>query len=255
MSRLEGKVAVITGGAGGIGVAAAERFINEGAKVLLVDLDEAGLAEASDRLGSNVCSYCVADVSDKADTDRFVAQAVNEFGGVDILLANAGIEGEVAPFLDCTEEMFDKVMKINVKGVWLGAQAVFPVMQERGGGSIVITSSVAGIKGASMLAPYSTSKHAVIGLMRSAALAGAEHQIRVNTVNPSPVETRMMRSLEAGISPDDTNAAHDMMSANIPLGRYAEPSDIANIMLFLASDESEFLTGGVYMADGGTSAR
>jgi NAD(P)-dependent dehydrogenase (short-subunit alcohol dehydrogenase family) len=255
MNRLEGKVAVITGGSGGIGVAAAERFITEGAKVFLVDLDEAALAAAAERLGSNVCSYCVADVSSKTDTERFIAQVVDEFGGVDILLANAGIEGEVASFLDCSDEMFDKVLNVNVKGVWLGARAVFPIMQARGGGSIVITSSVAGIKGASMLAPYSTSKHAVIGLMRSAALAGAEDKIRVNTVNPSPVETRMMRSLEAGISPDDTDAAHDMMSANIPLGRYAEPSDIANIMLFLASDESEFLTGGVYMADGGTSAR
>jgi len=106
-----------------------------------------------------------------------------------------------------------------------------------------------------MLAPYVTSKHAVIGLMRSAALAGAEHNIRVNTVNPSPVETRMMRSLEEGMMPEDLNAAHDMMSATIPLGRYAEPKDIANMMLFLASDESTFLTGGVYMADGGTSAK
>jgi NAD(P)-dependent dehydrogenase (short-subunit alcohol dehydrogenase family) len=146
-------------------------------------------------------------------------------------------------------------MAVNVKGVWLGVQSMFPVMQARGGGSIIITSSVAGIKGASMLAPYVTSKHAVVGLMRSAALAGAEHNIRVNTVNPSPVETRMMRSLEAGMMPDDLNAAHDLMSANIPLGRYAEPADIANMMLFLASDEGAFMTGGVYMADGGSSAR
>jgi NAD(P)-dependent dehydrogenase (short-subunit alcohol dehydrogenase family) len=197
----------------------------------------------------------LADVSQKADTERYVQQAVDVFGGVDIYLANAGIEGLVTPFLEQTEAMFDQVMAVNVKGVWLGVQSMFPVMQARGGGSIVITSSVAGIKGASMLAPYVTSKHAVVGLMRSAALAGAEHNIRVNTVNPSPVETRMMRSLEAGMMPDDLNAAHDMMSANIPLGRYAEPADIANMMLFLASDEGAFMTGGIYMADGGSSAR
>jgi NAD(P)-dependent dehydrogenase (short-subunit alcohol dehydrogenase family) len=244
MSRLEGKVAVITGGAGGIGIAAAKRFVEEGAKVLLVDLDEQALVNASNEVGSNVSAYCVADVTSKADTDRFIQQAVDVFGGVDIFLANAGIEGEVIPFLEASEAMFDKVMAVNVKG-----------MQARGGGSIIITSSVAGIKGASMLAPYVTSKHAVIGLMRSAALAGAEHNIRVNTVNPSPVETRMMRSLEEGMMPEDTSAAHDRMSANIPLGRYAEPKDIANMMLFLASDESAFLTGGVYMADGGTSAK
>ena len=255
MGRLEEKVAVITGGAGGIGIAAAKRFVAEGAKVLLVDLDEQALVEASNEVGSNVSAYCVADVSQKADTERYVQQAVDVFGGVDIYLANAGIEGLVTPFLEQTEDMFDQVMAVNVKGVWLGVQSMFPVMQERGGGSIIITSSVAGIKGASMLAPYVTSKHAVVGLMRSAALAGAEHNIRVNTVNPSPVETRMMRSLEAGMMPDDLNAAHDMMSANIPLGRYAEPADIANMMLFLASDEGAFMTGGVYMADGGSSAR
>jgi NAD(P)-dependent dehydrogenase (short-subunit alcohol dehydrogenase family) len=255
MGRLEEKVAVITGGAGGIGIAAAKRFVAEGAKVLLVDLDEQALVEASNEVGSNVSAYCVADVSQKADTERYVQQAVDVFGGVDIYLANAGIEGLVTPFLEQTEAMFDQVMAVNVKGVWLGVQSMFPVMQARGGGSIVITSSVAGIKGASMLAPYVTSKHAVVGLMRSAALAGAEHNIRVNTVNPSPVETRMMRSLEAGMMPDDLNAAHDLMSANIPLGRYAEPADIANMMLFLASDEGAFMTGGVYMADGGSSAR
>jgi NAD(P)-dependent dehydrogenase (short-subunit alcohol dehydrogenase family) len=255
MGRLEEKVAVITGGAGGIGIAAAKRFVAEGAKVLLVDLDEQALVEASNEVGSNVSAYCVADVSQKADTERYVQQAVDVFGGVDIYLANAGIEGLVTPFLEQTEAMFDQVMAVNVKGVWLGVQSMFPVMQARGGGSIIITSSVAGIKGASMLAPYVTSKHAVVGLMRSAALAGAEHNIRVNTVNPSPVETRMMRSLEAGMMPDDLNAAHDMMSANIPLGRYAEPADIANMMLFLASDEGAFMTGGVYMADGGSSAR
>jgi NAD(P)-dependent dehydrogenase (short-subunit alcohol dehydrogenase family) len=255
MGRLEEKVAVITGGAGGIGIAAAKRFVAEGAKVLLVDLDEQALVEASNEVGSNVSAYCVADVSQKADTERYVQQAVDVFGGVDIYLANAGIEGLVTPFLEQTEAMFDQVMAVNVKGVWLGVQSMFPVMQARGGGSIIITSSVAGIKGASMLAPYVTSKHAVVGLMRSAALAGAEHNIRVNTVNPSPVETRMMRSLEAGMMPDDLNAAHDLMSANIPLGRYAEPADIANMMLFLASDEGAFMTGGVYMADGGSSAR
>ena len=255
MGRLEEKVAVITGGAGGIGIAAAKRFVAEGAKVLLVDLNEQALVEASNEVGSNVSAYCVADVSQKADTERYVQQAVDVFGGVDIYLANAGIEGLVTPFLEQTEAMFDQVMAVNVKGVWLGVQSMFPVMQARGGGSIIITSSVAGIKGASMLAPYVTSKHAVVGLMRSAALAGAEHNIRVNTVNPSPVETRMMRSLEAGMMPDDLNAAHDMMSANIPLGRYAEPADIANMMLFLASDEGAFMTGGVYMADGGSSAR
>ena len=144
-------------------------------------------------------------------------------------------------------------MAVNVKCVWLGIKHLFPVLEARGGGSIVITSSTMGVKGSPGLSAYNASKHAVIGLMRSTALDGAAHNIRVNTVNPSPTETRMMRSLEAGINPDDAEAVHKQISASIPLQRYGEPEDIANIMLFLASDESSFLTGGVYMADGGST--
>jgi NAD(P)-dependent dehydrogenase (short-subunit alcohol dehydrogenase family) len=127
-------------------------------------------------------------------------------------------------------------------------------MRLRGGGSIIITSSIAGVRGAPSLAPYATSKHAVIGLMRSAAKEFAAEGIRVNTVNPSPVHTRMMRSIEEGIRPDDPEAAQQLMAANIPMQRYAEAEDIANIMLFLASDESRFMTGATYFADGGNTA-
>jgi NAD(P)-dependent dehydrogenase (short-subunit alcohol dehydrogenase family) len=254
MGRLENKVAVITGGSGGIGRAAASRFVAEGAKVMLVDIDENALKEAVEELGSNVASYCVADVSQAADTEKYVEAAVEQFGGVDVYLANAGIEGQVAPIVEYDEEMFDKVISVNVKGVWLGIKHLFPVLEARGGGSIVITSSTMGVKGAPGLSAYNASKHAVIGLMRSTALDGAAHNIRVNTVNPSPTETRMMRSLEAGMNAADTEAVHDQIAASIPLQRYGEPEDIANIMLFLASDESSFLTGGVYMADGGTTA-
>jgi NAD(P)-dependent dehydrogenase (short-subunit alcohol dehydrogenase family) len=255
MGRIDGKVAVITGGSGGIGRAAAARFVAEGAKVMLVDLDEQALKDVVTELGSNVASYCVADVTQAAETKRYVEAAVEQFGGVDIYLANAGIEGKVASIVDYDEETFDKVMAVNVKGVWLGVKELFPVMQTAGGGSIIITSSIAGVTGAPGLSAYNTSKHAVIGLMRSTALDGAPHNIRVNTVNPSPVETRMMRSLEAGINPEDAEAAHQLIASGIPLQRYAEPEDIANIMLFLASDESSFLTGGVYMADGGSTAK
>ena len=255
MGRLNDKVAIITGGAGGIGIAAAKKFIEEGAKVMLVDLDETALQAAVNELGSNVASYCVADVSDGEQTKRYVDATVDAFGGVDVYLANAGIEGKVESIIDQDEQMFDKVMGVNVRGVWLGIKHAFPAMQARGGGSIVITSSIMGLKGGANLSPYITSKHAVIGLMRAAAMEGAPHNIRVNTVNPSPVETRMMRSLEAGINPDGAEEAHDMIAANIPLQRYAEPEDIANVMAFLGSDEAKFLSGGVYSADGGQSAR
>jgi NAD(P)-dependent dehydrogenase (short-subunit alcohol dehydrogenase family) len=254
MGRLENKVAIITGATGGIGQAAAAKFVAEGARVMLVDLDQSKLDEAVETLGSNVASACRADVTSAADTEKYVTATVEQFGGVDIYLANAGIEGQVSPIADYDEDVFDKVIAVNVKGVWLGIKHLFPVMEKRGGGSIVITSSTQGVRGSPGLSAYNTSKHAVIGLMRSTALEGAKSQIRVNTVNPCPVETRMMRSLEAGFNPEDKQASHDRIAASIPLQRYGEPEDIAKVMLFLASDDSSFLTGGVYMADGGSTA-
>ena len=252
--RLEGKVAIVTGGAGGIGKATARRFIAEGARVLLVDLDEEQVRGAVAEIGSNAVVGCAADVTRPEDNERMVAECVERFGGLDILLANAGIEGRVGSIMDLDVDDFDRVMAVNVRGVWLGLRAAFPALQARGGGSVVITSSVAGIRGAPGLSPYVTSKHAVIGLMKSAAKEGAAHAIRVNTVNPSPVNTRMMRSLEEGMQPGAGEAVKAQIEQGIPLGRYGEPDDIANVMLFLASDDSRFVTGSVYMADGGNTA-
>ena len=254
MGRLEGKVAVITGGAGGIGKAAGELFAAEGADVLLVDLDENALASACQEIGSNKVSYCVADVTKPEDNAAMAATAVERYGGVDVFLANAGIEGDVNSLLGYSEADFEKVMAVNVKGPFLGMQATIPEMQKRGGGSVIITSSVAGVGGAPTMAPYATSKHAVIGLMRSAAKEFAPQNIRVNTVNPSPVETRMMRSIESGMAPDAPDSIKERMVEAIPAGRYGEPADIAKVMLFLASDDAEFVNGSVYMADGGFSA-
>jgi NAD(P)-dependent dehydrogenase (short-subunit alcohol dehydrogenase family) len=252
--RLEEKVAIITGGAGGIGRAAGARFVAEGARVLLADVDENALGEAVAEIGSNRVSHCVTDVTDPEANQRMVALAEERYGGVDILLANAGTEGQVKPITECDVEVFDRVIAVNVRGVWLGLQAAIPALQKRGGGSIVITSSTAGLRGSPGLSPYVTSKHAVIGMMRSAALECAPLGIRVNTVNPSPVETRMMRSLEEGMAPGAGEAAHEMIKTRIPLQRYGEPDDIATLMLFLASDESSFITGSVYTADGGMTA-
>ena len=254
MNRLEGKVVVITGGAGGIGKAAGKLFVNEGADVLLVDLEEAALKSACNDIGSNKVSYCVADVTSNSDYQKMINIAEERYGGVDVLLANAGVEGDVMSITDYDEKRFDQVMAVNVKGPFLGLKAAIPAISKRGGGSIIITSSVAGLGGVANIAPYATSKHAVIGLMKSAALECAALNIRVNTVNPSPVETRMMRSLEEGLAPGDAETAREGLRASIPLGRYAEPEDIAKIMLFLASDDSDFVTGSVYVADGGSTA-
>ena len=255
MGRLSDKVAIITGGAGGIGRAAGRLFCAEGANVLLVDVSEAALKDAAKEIGSNRVSYCVGDVTQPADNDLFVRVAQERYGGVDTFLANAGIEGIVKPITEYDVDVFDKVIAVNVRGVWLGLKSVIPALKARGGGSIVITSSVAGVGGAPGVSAYVTSKHAVIGMMRTAALECAPFNIRVNTVNPSPVETRMMRSLEEGFSPGNAAATKEMMKSQIPLQRYGMPDDIAKLMMFLASDDSTFITGSVYMADGGSTAR
>ena len=259
MARLTGKVAVITGGAGGIGQAAAKLFTEEGAKVLLVDLNQAALQDAVQTIGSTVASYTVADTTQPEQVQHFVNTAVARYDGIDIFLANAGIEGVLQPLTDYPIEVFDQVMAVNVRAVWLGLKYVIPVMRARGGGSIVITSSTAGIRGGKGLSPYTTSKHAVIGLMRAATLECAPLGIRVNTVNPAPIETRMMRSLEEMRTSAAGGAAtveqiKQGFASRIPLQRYGAPEEVSRLMLFLASDESSFCTGGVYMIDGGTSA-
>ena len=260
MSRLEGKVAVITGATGGIGSAAARLFAEEGARVALVDLDEAALREVALSVGEDKASYTVADVTQPDQTRAYINAAVDRWGGIDILLANAGIEGTLAHITDYPIDVFDRVMAVNVRGVWLGIKYAVPVMRERGGGSIVITSSTAGIGGTPEMSPYGASKHAVIGLMRTAALEFASDAIRVNTVNPAPIETRMMRSIEEMrvAAMDDSKVTVDVIKQSaadrIPLQRYGEPEEVANLMLFLASDDSSFSTGGVYMVDGGRSA-
>lgn len=254
MERLAGKVAVITGGSGGIGLAAARKFVAEGARVMLVDIDANALARAVAEFG-DAAAFAVADVTDPAASEAYIGAAEERFGGVDILLANAGIEGTVKSIVEQDVATFDAVMAVNVRGVWLGLKYAMPAMKRRGGGAIVITSSTAGTGATPGMSPYIASKHATIGLMRTAALEGALDGIRVNTVNPSPTETRMMRSLEDGFFPGDREVAHDQIARNIPLGRYGQPEDVANLMCFLASDEARFITGSVYMVDGGISAR
>ena len=260
MPRLDGKVALITGATGGIGRAASRLFADEGARVALVDLDESALQGLVESIGADRASYSVADVTDPVQSQAYVNAAAERWGGVDVYLANAGIEGQLSPITDYPIDVFDRVMAVNVRGVWLGIKYVMPVMRERGGGSIVVTSSTAGIGAGPDMSAYTTSKHAVIGLMRTAAMEGASQGIRVNTVNPAPIETRMMRSIEEQrvAAADDANVTVEQTyraaSARIPLGRYGNPEEVARLMLFLASDDSSFCTGGVYMVDGGRSA-
>ena len=254
MKKLEGKVAIITGGAGGIGQATAKEFLLEGADVLLFDLNEDDLINVCKEIGSNHLSYFAGDVTSFEDNIKAVETAKEKFGGLDIFIANAGIEGEVKNLEEYDIDKFDQVMAVNIKGPFLGLKAAIPELHSRGGGSFIITSSIAGLSGAAGIGPYATSKHAVIGLMKSAAKECAEKNIRVNTINPSPVETRMMRSLEEGLMTGEAADAKEMMKSNIPLGRYGEPEDVARLMLFLSSDDAAFITGSVYTVDGGSTA-
>ncbi|MFW5878047.1 MAG: SDR family NAD(P)-dependent oxidoreductase [bacterium] len=250
--RLKGKSVVITGGAGGIGLATAQKMLNEGADgILLVDLNEDSLKEAISELNSDKVNYITADVSKNDDVKKYTEKAIDLFGRIDILFLNAGIEGEVKPITEYPEELFDKLMDINVKGVWLGMKHAFPYMQENDRGSIIITSSVAGLEGTPNVSAYVTSKHAIVGAMKVGALEGAEHNIRVNSIHPSPVDNSMMRSLEEGFAPGNAKEAKKSFEQSIPLGRYGKNEEMADLALFLASDESKFITGAKHVIDGG----
>lgn len=254
MARLDGRVALITGAAGGIGAAAARLFVEEGASLCLVDRDQDGLSALTQSLDNQRAISQTADVADSSDMRACVDAAVKAFGGLDIAILNAGIEGELMPIADYPEDDFDRVIAINLKGVWLGLKHAMPALETRGGGSIVITSSIAGVRGRAGMWGYTASKHGVVGLMRTAALEGAPAGIRVNSVHPSPVETRMMRSLESKMRPDDPEGARVAYRKVSPLGRYAEPEEVAKMMLFLAGDDSSHCTGSTFMIDGGRSA-
>ncbi len=253
MSRFDNKTAIVTGAAGGIGSAAARRLVAEGAQVMLVDLQEQPLQQLAQELGE-ASQWCQADVSSPDDCNRYLQQTLDSWGKLDLLLANAGIEGTTAPLKDYPLEQFQRVMAVNVYGVWHGLQQAMPVMAAGGGGSIVITSSVAGLQGAPGMAAYVTSKHAVVGLMRTAALEGARHKVRVNTVHPAPIETQMMRNLEKSMNPDDPHAVHEQMQQAIPFGRYGSAEEVASMMLYLGSDDSSYCTGGTYTVDGAMSS-
>lgn len=251
MKRLENKIALITGGAGSIGKQTAKIFLEEGSKVFLVDLNEDELKKAAEELGGENVQYCVADVSKSSDVQNYVNETVKAFGKIDIFFNNAGIEGVVKPIEDYPEEVFDKVISVNVKGVWLGAKYVLPQMND--GGSMIISSSVAGLNGSPGVSAYITSKHAVVGIMRATSVEAAPRKIRVNSVHPSPVDNRMMRSLEEGFAPGAAAEAKKGLEKTIPLGRYAKVDEISKAVLFLASDDSQFITGTTVVVDGGLS--
>lgn len=250
--EIKGKYAIITGGAGGIGEATAKRFLEEGAAgILLVDLNKENLRRVSQELTDERVITFAADISKSEEVKAYTDYAKEKFGQLDILFLNAGYEGVVKPLTEYPEDIFDQVLAVNVKGVWLGMKYGFPHLQNSGGGSVIITSSVAGLRGTAQMMAYTSSKHATIGAMKVAALEGAPHKIRVNSIHPSPVDNRMMRSLEEGFAPGAGAEVKSGFEKMIPLGRYAKNEEIADLALFLASDRSRFITGAVHVIDGG----
>jgi NAD(P)-dependent dehydrogenase (short-subunit alcohol dehydrogenase family) len=255
MTRLANKVVVLTGAGSGIGLAAVELFARQGAKLMLAGRNEAALAAAVRVAGEDNASYLVTDVSKPEDNERLIGTAERKFGGVDAFIANAGVEGTTASIVDYPVDVFDEVMAINVRGVFLGLKYAIPALKKRVGGSIIITSSIGGIKARGQgNSAYITSKHAEIGLMRTASAECAPFNVRVNCVLPGPTDTRMMHSIEEGRSPGAPEKARATILAGLPFKRYGTAEEIANLMLFLVSDESSICTGGVYTADGGLSA-
>ncbi|WP_102706318.1 SDR family NAD(P)-dependent oxidoreductase [Terribacillus saccharophilus] len=250
MTNFRDKVVIITGGAGGIGKVTAEKFLDQEAKVVLVDLFADQLAQTKEELKPRGEVHIIqADVSNEEDVKKYVRETVDRYGKIDVFFNNAGIEGKVAPITEQNVEDLDKVLAVNVRGVFLGLKHVLAVMKDQGYGALINTSSVAGLHGSPGVTPYIASKHAVVGLTKATAIEFAPYNIRVNSVHPSPANTRMMRSLEAGMGIDEATLAK-----SIPLGRYGEAPDVANLVLFLADDKSDFLTGGQYRVDGGMGA-
>jgi NAD(P)-dependent dehydrogenase (short-subunit alcohol dehydrogenase family) len=251
-----GKVALITGAGNGIGRAAALAFARRGAKVVAVDRDGA----AAERTAATVRQqggdgrFHAADVTRSADVQAYVAAAMDAHGRIDCFFNNAGIEGRLAAIVDMDEAVFDEVLGVNVKGVFLGLRAVLPVMLAQKSGAVVNTASVAGLVGTPGMSAYVASKHAVIGLTKSAAGEVARAGVRVNAVCPGPIDTRMIHSIEAQIDPANPAAVEKRYHAALPLGRYGTADEVAGVVLFLCSDLASNVNGAQYVIDGGRTS-
>ena len=245
MGQLDGKVALITGGNSGIGLATAKRFVAEGSKVAISGRDQSTLDTAVRGLGENALGVA-GDISKLEDIDRLIAATTDRFGKIDILFANAGI-APFAPITDIDEQFYDQVFAVNVKGVFFTVQKALPHLND--GASIVVTSSISnelGMEGASV---YAATKAAVRSLVRNMAAEFAPRGIRVNTLSPGPIETPIYGRL--GMPPEAAEQMAEALKSGIPMGRFGQADEVANVALFLASDQASFVMGAEITVDGG----
>jgi len=253
--RLDGRVAVVTGAAGVIGAATTRLLAERGARIVAVDRREQDLKTAiADLPASAHALAVVADVTDEDEVAGYVRAAVDTFGTINVFYNNAGVEGEVKPITDYSLAAFRRVIDVNVVGVFLGLKHVLPVMLKQDSGSIINTASIAGLIGSPQIAVYSASKHAVIGLTKSAAWECTGTGVRVNCVCPGLIESRMLSAILQGRDGGNAPVPNDKIVERIPARRLGQASEVASIVAFLASDEASYVSGSAYTVDGGRTA-
>jgi NAD(P)-dependent dehydrogenase (short-subunit alcohol dehydrogenase family) len=254
MGRLQGKVALVTGAASGIGAATARLFAREGARVMLADIQDAPGRTVADQIAADggIARYVHCDVATAEDVAGMVRAAVTAFGRLDILVNNAGL-GRGGFVTELTEEDWDRVLDVDLKSVYLGCKYAIPEMRKTGGGAIVNTASVAGLRGSARLTAYSAAKAGVINLTRSIAAEAGQYGIRVNCVCPGIIRTPIWRTV-IDLPAESQDAVWQRMAARVLLGRVGLPEDVARAILFLASDDAAYITGAALVVDGGLTA-
>ena len=253
--RLDGRVAVVTGAAGVIGSATLKLLAARGARIVAIDRREADLQTAIKDLPASAEAIAVeADVTQEGDVAEYVRAAIDKFGTIDVFYNNAGIEGDIKPIVEYSLESFRRVLDVNVVGVFLGMKHVLPVMLKQNKGSIINTASTAGLMGSPYIAVYSASKHAVIGLTKTASWECTGTGVRVNCVCPGLIDSRMLSTIIQGRSPGNAPPPHDKLVERIPARRLGQASEVASIVAFLASDDASYVSGSHYTVDGGRTA-